>query len=53
MRLPAILLASSLVSASVSPAKDAPLRTPEERFASLAKAEEPSFRRHVVPLISR
>ena len=53
MRLPAILLAISLVSASVSPAKDAPLRTPEERFASLAKAEEPSFRRHVVPLISR
>lgn len=34
-------------------AKDAPLRTPEERFANLGKAEEPSFRRHVVPLISR
>lgn len=34
-------------------AKDAPLRSPEQRFADLAKAEEPSFRRHVVPLISR
>ena len=34
-------------------AKDAPLRTPEQRFASLAQAEEPSFRRHVIPLISR
>lgn len=53
MRLPAILLTFTLVNASVSLAKDAPLRTPEERFASLAKAEEPSFRRHVVPLISR
>jgi len=53
MRPPAILLAIFLVSASVSLGKDAPLRTPEERFASLAKAEEPSFRRHVVPLISR
>ncbi|MSU26728.1 MAG: DUF1549 domain-containing protein [Pedosphaera sp.] len=34
-------------------AKDAPFRTPEQRFTDLTKAEEPSFRRHVVPLISR
>ena len=33
---------------------DAPkLRPPSERFATIATAEEPSFRRHVVPLLSR
>ncbi len=34
-------------------AKDAPIRTAEQRFATLAAAEEPSFRRHIVPLVSR
>lgn len=29
------------------------LDTPQTRFASLAQSDEPSFRRHVVPLLSR
>ena len=53
MRHTALLLTSSFVLAGSLFAKDAPLRTPEQRFASLAQAEEPSFRRHVIPLISR
>ena len=50
----ALLLLSGLLffTASVS-AKDAPIRTAEQRFATLAAAEEPSFRRHIVPLVSR
>src|SRR5687767_4636057 len=31
----------------------APLATPENRFADATRKEEPSFRRHVVPLLSR
>ena len=30
----------------------AELRTPEQRFSNITQAEQPSFRRHVVPLIS-
>ncbi len=53
MRAAASILFSTLALTATLVAKDAPLRTPEQRFADLAKAEEPSFRRHVVPLISR
>ncbi|MEW6304657.1 MAG: DUF1549 domain-containing protein [Verrucomicrobiota bacterium] len=38
---------------SPATAKEAPLRTPAERFGNLEKAESPSFRRHVIPLVSR
>ena len=51
------LLFSLLVAAvavSAASAKDSPqLKTAGERFASLHNAESPSFRRHVVPLVSR
>lgn len=53
MRPAACLLVGSLVLTGSVLAKDAPLRTAEQRFSSLSAAEEPSFRRHVVPLISR
>jgi len=53
MRTVASILLGTLSLTATLVAKDAPLRTPEQRFANLAKAEEPSFRRHVVPLISR
>ena len=53
MRFPALLLVSSALVTGPALAKDAPFRTAEQRFADLAKAEEPSFRRHVVPLVSR
>lgn len=53
MRFPALLLVSSALATGPALAKDAPFRTAEQRFADLAKAEEPSFRRHVVPLVSR
>ena len=53
MRHAALLLVQSLILTGSVYAKEAPLRTPEQRFGSLAAAEEPSFRRHVVPLISR
>jgi len=48
-----LLLLSSLFFTGPIFAKDAPLLTPEQRFGNIAAAEEPSFRRHVVPLISR
>ncbi|MEN9573276.1 MAG: hypothetical protein RL514_1131 [Verrucomicrobiota bacterium] len=53
MRTAASILLSTFALTATLVAKDAPLRTPEQRFADLAKAEEPSFRRHIVPLISR
>lgn len=53
MRHAAFLLVGSLLLTGSALAKDAPLRTAEQRFSSLSAAEEPSFRRHVVPLISR
>lgn len=53
MRHAAPLLILSLVLTGSVLAKDAPLRTAEQRFTHLTAAEEPSFRRHVVPLISR
>jgi hypothetical protein len=53
MRYTPLLLFGSFVFIGSVFAKEAPLRTPEQRFGSLAAAEEPSFRRHVVPLISR
>lgn len=53
MRHAALLLIGSLLLTGSVLAKDAPLRTAEQRFANLAAAEEPSFRRHVVPLVSR
>lgn len=50
----ALLLLSGLLFLTGSVfAKDAPIRTAEQRFATLAAAEEPSFRRHIVPLVSR
>ena len=53
MRHAAPLLILALVLTGSVLAKDAPLRTAEQRFTNLSAAEEPSFRRHVVPLISR
>ena len=53
MQIVASILIGTLALTATLVAKDAPLRTPEQRFADLAKAEEPSFRRHIVPLISR
>ncbi len=53
MRPTALYLIGSLALATSTFAKDVPLRTPEQRFGNIAAAEEPSFRRHVVPLISR
>ncbi len=53
MRTAASFLIGTLALTATLVAKDAPLRTPEQRFADISKAEEPSFRRHVVPLISR
>lgn len=53
MRTVVVTLLGALALTAPLIAKDAPLRTPEQRFADLAKAEEPSFRRHVVPLLSR
>ena len=53
MQIVASILIGTLALTTALVAKEAPLRTPEQRFADLAKAEEPSFRRHIVPLISR
>lgn len=53
MHTAASILIGILALTATLVAKDAPLRTPEQRFADITKAEEPSFRRHVVPLISR
>ncbi len=65
-RVPPILLALAMLSAPVSgagiqagvarnlPAEaGAAARTPSVRFQSSVSTEEPSFRRHVVPLMSR
>ncbi|MBI5773063.1 MAG: DUF1549 domain-containing protein [Verrucomicrobia bacterium] len=50
-----LLLLALLAPAAIAPAKETAAKLPaaSERFGSLAKAEEPSFRRHVVPLMSR
>lgn len=53
MHTAASIFIGTLALTATLVAKDAPLRTPEQRFTDLAKSEEPSFRRHVVPLISR
>ena len=53
MRHALLLLSGSLFLTGSVFAKDAPIRTAEQRFATLAAAEEPSFRRHIVPLVSR
>src|SRR4051794_19662918 len=54
--LPFVLLFAGLAGhlhAAVSTAPPAKLPIASERWADPAKAEEPSFRRHVVPLMSR
>src|SRR6185437_4907253 len=38
-------------AAALLPATDLP--TPSQRFADLSKAEDPSFRKHVIPLLAR
>jgi hypothetical protein len=44
----------AVLAASVASPKDSTeLRSASQRFDSLEKAESPSFRRHVVPLVSR
>ncbi|MBI3879584.1 MAG: DUF1549 domain-containing protein [Verrucomicrobia bacterium] len=50
-----IVLSSAALAASALAKESATsrLRPASERFADLAKAEDPSFRRHVVPLMSR
>jgi hypothetical protein len=44
---------ASVASAKETAPADAKLPVPSQRFASLEKAEEPSFRRHVIPMFSR
>lgn len=48
-----LLTGSSLLAAATVLAAPAKLPTASERFGNLTKAEEPSFRRHVIPLMSR
>lgn len=36
-----------------APAASADLRTPSQRYANLKDAQDPSFRRHVIPLLAR
>jgi hypothetical protein len=38
---------------TAGPSSSAELRAPSVRFADLQKAEDPSFRRHVIPLLAR
>ncbi len=42
-----------LTTAAASAADSPTLKSASERFSNLAKAESPSFRRHVIPLVSR
>ena len=52
--IPGLAALALVVGARVSAGAGTPdLRPPSERFASLAAAPEPSFRRQVVPLLSR
>jgi hypothetical protein len=45
---------ATALGASVTIAGDSPaLKTASERFGEVQKAESPSFRRHVIPLVSR
>ena len=54
MRLSMVGCLAAALAASVAMAEDrAALKTAAERFGSLQPAESPSFRRHVVPLVSR
>src|SRR5262245_13054018 len=46
-----IYLLTAVLTASVAFAKET--RTISERFGNLQKAESPSFRRHIVPLVTR
>src|SRR5665213_3634588 len=49
------LLAGSFVTpargAALMPSQD--LQTPSQRFSNLQRAEDPSFRKHVIPLLAR
>jgi hypothetical protein len=47
------LLAGVYAVVSEESAAPSGLRTASERFGNLTRAEEPSFRRHVIPLVSR
>jgi hypothetical protein len=51
----AVLLLAAIASAEeAAPAQSpADLRTPSERWAKLPDAQDPSFRRHVIPLLAR
>src|SRR5579863_10366354 len=40
-------------AAQAVPPQAANLATPSQRFANLQKAEDPSFRKHVIPLLAR
>lgn len=54
MRTLLLCFLTTAVAASVASGKDSPeLKSASERFGSLERAESPSFRRHVVPLVSR
>src|SRR5262245_49174343 len=54
MRRVLLFVLSAAMAASVASAKDArKLHTASERFGDLQKAESPSFRRHVIPLVTR
>lgn len=47
----AVLLAAPAGSGALTSADD--LTTPSQRYADAQKAQEPSFRRHVIPLLAR
>ncbi len=51
--LAAVTALATCLEAGAAAAKSPALRTPSARFAKLADSERPSFRRHVVPLMSR
>src|SRR5688500_15673841 len=54
MRRLFLLFVTTALGATISTASDSPaLKTASQRFGELQKAESPSFRRHVIPLVSR
>jgi hypothetical protein len=54
MRWLFLVFVTTALGASITAASDSSaLKTASERFGDLQKAESPSFRRHVIPLVSR
>src|SRR5688500_6266981 len=53
MRTSFLFFLTTAMAASVALGKDSEFKSASERFSSLQKIESPSFRRHVVPLVSR